>query len=129
MPNLYLIVLLISFFLLLSWIIVENRTELKKLFIWATRSSGTQHRKHTKCTWLLISNCYHVRDILDWTWFLYISDCRNSVNKKLQNLWTIKKLGKTAYVYWYVFPFHVVQYANTEFVIDDNGVFTTFSKI
>ena len=43
LSNLYLILLIISFFLLLLWITSENRTKLKKLFIWTTKSGGTQH--------------------------------------------------------------------------------------
>ena len=31
--------------------------------------------------------------------------------------------------YWYVFPYHLVQYANTEFDIDDVGLFPTLSNI
>ena len=42
LSNLYPIVLLISFFPLHSWIVVENRTKLKKLLIWTTKSGGTQ---------------------------------------------------------------------------------------
>ena len=72
LSNLYLIVLLISLFPLLLWIAVENRTKLKKLFIWATKSGGTQHHKHANCTWLLfIGNCSNISNILDWTWFLH----------------------------------------------------------
>ena len=51
LSNLYLIVLLISFLPPLLWITAENRTKLKKLLFWATKSSGTQHQR-------------------DWTWFL-----------------------------------------------------------
>ena len=80
--NLYLIVLLISFFPLLLWIAAENKTKLKKLFIWTTKSGGPQHCKHTNCTWLFISNCNSSSDILDWT---IISDCKNSFNNRLKN--------------------------------------------
>ena len=69
LSNLCSIVLLISFFLLLLWITAENRTKLKKSFVWTTKSGGTQHHKHTNCTWLFISNCSNVSDILEWTWF------------------------------------------------------------
>ena len=55
LSNFCLIVLLISFFPLLLWIIAENRTKLKKLYIWITKSGGTQHHRHTKCTWLFSS--------------------------------------------------------------------------
>ena len=71
LSNLYWIVLVISFFPLLLWITAESRTKLMKLFIWTTKSSGTQHQKQTNCTWLFISNCNNVSDILDWTWFLH----------------------------------------------------------
>ena len=42
LPNLYLIVLLISFFPLLLRISAENRINLKKLFIWTTELAGAQ---------------------------------------------------------------------------------------
>ena len=100
----------------------------KKVCIWMTKSSGTQHHKHKNCTWLLTSSCnrpltfYFESD----SWIIF--DCRNSFNKKLENLWTSKKTsltqytasiwriasGKTSYVYCYVVPFHLLQYANTE---------------
>ena len=69
--DLYLIVLLISFFF---WRITgENRTKLKKkLFIWTTKSGETQHNKHTKCTkWLFISNFNNFNDVSDSGWFLH----------------------------------------------------------
>ena len=69
LSNLYLIVLLISFFPLLLCITTENRTKLKKLFIWTSKSGGTQHHKHANCTWLIISD--NAIDNLDWTWFLH----------------------------------------------------------
>ena len=71
MFDLYLIVLLISFFF---WRITgEKRTKLKKkLFIWTTKSGETQHNKHTKCTkWLFISNFNNVNDVSDSGWFLH----------------------------------------------------------
>ena len=55
LSNFCLIVFLISFFPLLLWITAENRTKLKKLYIWNTKSGGTQHHKHTNCTWLFSS--------------------------------------------------------------------------
>ena len=63
--------MLIICFPLFSWIKAEHRTKLKKLFIWTRKSGGTQHHKHTNCTWLFISNCNNVNDILDWTLFLH----------------------------------------------------------
>ena len=69
--TLYLIILIISFFLLLLSIAAENRVNRKKLFIWTTKSGGTQHHKHINCTWLFISNCNNASDILDWTWILH----------------------------------------------------------
>ena len=85
--------MLISFCPLLLWITAENRTKLKKLFIWTTKSGATQHHKHSNCTWLFIRNFNNAIDILDWTWFVHssISDCRNSFNNKLKNLWTSRK--------------------------------------
>ena len=49
--------MLISFFPLLLWITAENRTEFNNLFIWTTKSGGTQHHKQINCSWLLIGNC------------------------------------------------------------------------
>ena len=43
--SLYLIVSLISFFPLHMWFTAENRTKLKKLFIWTTKLGGTQHQR------------------------------------------------------------------------------------
>ena len=71
LSNLYLIVLVISFSPLILWITAESRTKLKELYIWTTKSAGSQHRKHTNCTWWFISNCNNASDILDWTWFLH----------------------------------------------------------
>ena len=90
LSNLYLIVLLISFIPLLLWIIAENRTKLKKLFIWTTKSGGTQRHKHTNCTLLFISNC---NNAMIWTehYFCIISDFRNYFNKKRKNLWRNKE--------------------------------------
>ena len=70
LSNLYLIVMLISFFPILLWITAENITKLKKLFIWTTKSSRTQHYKHENCTRLCINNWNNVSDILDLKWFL-----------------------------------------------------------
>ena len=47
LSNLYLIVLLNSFFSLHLWITAENKTKLKKLFIWTIKSDGTQHQQYT----------------------------------------------------------------------------------
>ena len=71
MSKFYLIVLLISFFLLLLWITAEHGTKLKKLLIRTTKLGGTQQHKHINCTWLFISNYNNVSDNLDWTWFLH----------------------------------------------------------
>ena len=65
LSTLYLIVLLISFFPLLLWITAKNRTKLKKLFIWTTKSGEAQHHKHktytsqfsiqnSKCSWWVL---------------------------------------------------------------------------
>ena len=92
LSNLYLIVLLISFFSLFLWITAENRTKLKKLFIWTTKSGGAQHQTHTKCTWLFMSNYNNASDILDWAWFLHYFWLQlNSFTNKLKNLWSSKK--------------------------------------
>ena len=56
LSNLYLIALLISFFPLILWITVENRTKLKK---------------HKNCAWLFISNCNNAIVVLDWTLLLH----------------------------------------------------------
>ena len=90
LSNLYVIVFLISFIPLLLWIIAENRTKLKKLFIWTTKSGWTQRHKHTNCTLLFISNC---NNAMIWTehCFCIISDFRNYFNKKRKNLWRNKK--------------------------------------
>ena len=94
LSNLYLTVMLTSFFPRLLWIPAVKRTKLKKLSIWTTKSGGTQHHKQTNkqtnCTWLFMSNC-NSSDILDWTYFCIISDCMNSFSNKLKNLWTSKK--------------------------------------
>ena len=119
---------LLTFFPLLLWITVENRTRLRKLFIWTSKSGETPHHKHTNCIWLFKSNCNNASDILGWAWFLHYSDCRSSFNNKLKtneiflqlSKYTVFilriPLGKTSCVYWYVFPFHLVQYSNIEFV-------------
>ena len=86
--NTNLIVLLISIFPLTLWITSENRTKLKNLLSWTTKSDGIQHYKHTNP-----SN--DVSNILNWTWFL-ISGCRNSFNSKLKNLWTRKNFFNPA---------------------------------
>ena len=83
-------------FLLLLWITAEYRTKLKKLFIWTTKSGGTQHLKHIKCTWLFISNCNNISDILDWTWFLHYFWLQESFNNKRKNLWTRKNIFNLA---------------------------------
>ena len=128
LSKLYLIIFLITFFPLLLSITAENRTKLKKLFIWTTKSGETPHRKHTNCIWLFKSNCNNASDILGWARFLHYSDCRNSFNNKFKtneiffqlSKYTVSilriPLGKTSCVYWYVFPFHLVQYSNIEFV-------------
>ena len=80
--NLYFIVLLISFYPLLWWIIAKYRTKLKKLSVWTKKSGGTQHRKHTTYTWLFISSCHNVSDILDWTWFLHYFWLQDFIQKQ-----------------------------------------------
>ena len=71
----------------------------KKVCIWMTKSSGTQHHKHKNCTWLLTSSCnrpltfYFESD----SWIIF--DCRNSFNKKLENLWTSKKTSLTQQIH------------------------------
>ena len=80
LSNLYLIVLLISFFRLLLLITTDNKTKLKKLFIWTTKSGRTQLYKHTNCSWLFINNCNNASDILDSTWYLRCTLFFNSVS-------------------------------------------------
>ena len=65
--NLYLIVQQISFLPLLLRITAENRTKLKKLFIWATKSGRIQHhtKKKKHCIWLFISNYNNASDIFE----------------------------------------------------------------
>ena len=69
--TLYLIILLVRFIPLLRWITTTIWIKLKKLCIWTTKSCATQHQNHTSCTWIFLSNCNKVSDILDWTWFLH----------------------------------------------------------
>ena len=88
----YLIDLLISFFPLLLWIAAENRTKLKKLFIWAANSGETQHQKQTNCTWLLNSNCNNVIESLDWRWYVHYFWLQELVQPQTLNLRTSKKL-------------------------------------
>ena len=75
LSNLYLTVMLTSFFPRLLWIPAVKRTKLKKLSIWTTKSGGTQHHKQTNkqtnYTWLFMSNCNN-SDILNWTYFCII---------------------------------------------------------
>ena len=88
LSNLYLIVLLISFFPLLLWITAENITKLKKLFNWTTKSGGTQHYENINCTRLFISNYNNASDILNWTWFLnyiWFQEFSQQQTKKLIN--------------------------------------------
>ena len=93
LSNLYWIISPINFFSLLLLIAGENRTKLKKLFIRTTKSGGVQHHNHTNSTWLFSSNSKIVSEKI-WTEhdFCIISDCRNSFNNKLKNLWTSKKI-------------------------------------
>ena len=98
LPNLYLIVLLTSFFPLLLRISAENRINLK-LFIWTTELGGTQQtnkqtNKQTNCTWLATA----IILVIYWAErdFCIISDCRNSFNNKFKNLFTSKKLFNPA---------------------------------
>ena len=71
LSSLYLIVLVISYFLFSFGLQQKNRTNLKELFIWTTKSGWIQHHKHTDHTWLFISNCSNVNDILYWRFLHY----------------------------------------------------------
>ena len=78
LSNLYSIVLLISFFPLHSWIVAENRTKLKKLFISTTKSGGTQTLQTYKLH-LTISTAIML--VIFWTKydFCMIFYCRNKL--------------------------------------------------
>ena len=91
LSNLYLIVLLFNSFPLLLWITTENRTKLKKLFIWTTKSGETQH--HKQKTAPDCSSETAIMLLIFWTEhdFCIICDCKKSFNNKLKNLWTSKK--------------------------------------
>ena len=66
LSNLYLIVLLISFFPLFCGL----QQKIGPL-IWTTKSGGTQNNKHINCTLLIINNCINVGAIMDWKLFLH----------------------------------------------------------
>ena len=70
LSNLCLTVLLISFFPPLLWITAGNRTWRNYLF---ELQNQVEHNtiNTQNYTWLFISNCNNVSDILDWTWFLH----------------------------------------------------------
>ena len=70
----------------------KNRAKLKKLFIWTTKPSGTEHHKHKNYTWLFISNCNNVSDILDWTWFLHYFWLQEFIQQQTENLMNKQKL-------------------------------------
>ena len=84
--NLYLIVLLISFFPLLLWITAENRTTWR-WFTWTTKLGGAQHHKQVAPDY---SSATAIMLVMLWTEhdFSLISECKNSFNNKLKNLQT-----------------------------------------
>ena len=132
---LYFIALLNSLFLLFWWIAAENRTKLKKLFIWTTKSSGAQHHKYKNCTWLFISNCITL--VIFWTErnFCTIFDCRNSFNKTFfipantqsSSEKFLKGKLHTCIGMCSLFTCFNIQILN--YVTDDIGIFTMLSDI
>ena len=50
------------------------------------KSGGTQHHKHINCTWLFISNCNNISDILDWTWFLHYFWLQEFIQQQIYKL-------------------------------------------
>ena len=91
LSNLYLTVLLISFFPLLLWIAAENRTKLKNYLI---KLENQAERNTTNIqTAPDYSSATAVMLVIVWTEhdFCIISDCSNSFKNKLKNLWTSKK--------------------------------------
>ena len=87
-----LIDLLISFFSLLSWITAENRTKLKKLFIWSTKSGGPQHHKQTNCSWLFIKTVIMlvIFGLNVISALFLIAGIYSVFNNKAKNVWTSK---------------------------------------
>ena len=150
LSNLCLIVLLISLCPLLLRITAENRAKPNNLFVWAKKPGGTQHRKHTNCTWLFISNCNNASDILVGgggvnvisALFLIagihstkkslklINKQTNSLTQKIHSLYLkspMKKSTKHLLVCACFSLGSICKY--WIYVIDDMGVFTTLSNI
>ena len=91
--------MLISFFPLLLWITAKNRTRLKKLFNWTTKSGWLQYHKQINCTWLFISNCKNASDILDWMWFLHYFWLQEFIPQETEKLMNKKKVSLTQQIY------------------------------
>ena len=76
-----------------------TKNKLKKLLIWIIKPGRTQHHKHTNCTWLLISNCNNVSDMLliisYFLHYLWLQVCSFS-NKLKQTYEKAKKLFNPA---------------------------------
>ena len=87
--NLWLTVFQISFFPLLLRIATENRTKLKKLFIWT--KNQVEHNTANMQTAPDYSPVTVIMLLIFWSEcdFRIISDCSNSLNQ-LKNLWTRK---------------------------------------
>ena len=113
--------MLISFFPVPLWITFENRTRLKKLFIWTTKSGGTQHHKQTKTT-SDYSSATGITLVIFWTERNYciISDCRYSFNNKRKNLWTSKKYRQSSKCTVFIWR---IRYGKTSYRCTKNEVF------
>ena len=130
-----------NFFSLLMWIPGENRAKLKKLFNSKSRLRwGAQYSRYVEYTIIFLSEIA-VMQVTFWTEdnFCLISDCRNSFNCKLKRLINEKiiifySLSNALcssdesiqlkyfnhHPFWYAFPFHLVQSANSEYWNTEN---------
>ena len=94
LSNLYLTVLLISFFPCLLWITAGNRTWRNYLF---ELQNQVEHNtiNTQNYTWLFISNCNNVGDILDWTWFLHFFWLQEFIQQQTSRLMNKKEISLT----------------------------------
>ena len=144
LSNLCLTVLLISFFPPLLWITAENRTWRNYLF---ELQNQVEHNtiNTQNYTWLFISNCNNVSDILDWTWFLhyfwlqefiqqqtwrFMNKKKISLTQQIRSLHLKNPLRKYVIRLLVCVPFLLGSICKYWiYVIDGIGIFTTLSDI
>ena len=127
LSNLYFLFLLISFFPFLLWLTAENNVPIWRNYLFELQSYAGLNI--TNCTWLFISSTATAIIVIFWTKrdsaLFLIAEIHSTTNLANTKSSSEESLKEKRHSFIVVFPFHLAQYANTEFI----SQITTLSNI